>query len=436
MISSDLDQWLDSHINFETKALSRRATSPTIERMELLCKYMGDPQDHVKAIHVTGTNGKTSTTTITESLLKAKGLFTGTMTSPHLSVVNERIRLDGKPCSDSQLEQVLSYIRDVENSVQEIKVSKPSYFEIIVAAGFELLSQEAVDVGIIEVGMGGLFDATNVCASEVAVITNVALDHMAYLGSTREKIAKEKSGIIKNGNRVVIGETCDELVSIFVDAVKSVNATPLVSGEDFELLSNEQAVGGRLLSLRTPYAVYRDLFLPVFGEHQGRNALSAVVAAESFIDAGLGIEIVEEGFSAVRTPGRIEILQREPLVIIDGAHNVAGAVALSSALDEEFERAHRIYVLGLTQDKDATAMVNALGIDNEDVVIATQADADRAMDVSTLGRALRDVGIEKVIETENSTIAIENARSLALDDNHIIVTGSLYVVGEVRATYG
>ena len=435
MISPPLAQWLESHINFETDKLSRRATMPTLDRMELLCKYMGDPQTHVKAIHVTGTNGKTSTTRIAETLLRTKGLYTGMISSPHLSSMNERICLDGNPCSALQLETSLSFIRDIENSVPEVELAEPSYFEIFVAAGFEMLSQEAVEVGLIEVGMGGLYDATNVCASEVAVVTNVELDHMAYLGDTRQKIALEKSGIIKDGYKVVIGEPDEDISKIFVDAALDKEAHPLLINEDFEMISNEQAVGGRFLSVRTPYAEYRDIFLPLFGPHQGTNAMLAVVASEAFIDAALGQEVVEEGFSASRSPGRMEILQREPLVIIDGAHNVAGAQAFAIALEEEFERARRIYVIGLTQEKDATAMINALDIDNDDVVIATAADSARAMDTSALAEALRKAGIETIIEVDTPARALENARALALDDDHIVVTGSLYVVGEVRATF-
>ncbi|HMS24610.1 MAG TPA: folylpolyglutamate synthase/dihydrofolate synthase family protein [Acidimicrobiia bacterium] len=433
MISPQLEQWLDAHINFETGKLSKRATMPTLERMQLLCKYMGDPQEHVKAIHITGTNGKTSTTRITESLLRTKGLYVGAISSPHLSYMNERICLDGKPVDSSLLEHALTSIRDIENSVDVIAKDPPSYFEIFVAAAYEIMSHEAVDVGVIEVGMGGLYDATNVCATEVAVITNVELDHMAYLGNTREKIATEKSGIIKPDNRVVIGETDENIVSIFLEAAHKVNATALVVGQDFEILSNEQAVGGRLMSMRTPYATYRDVFLPLFGAHQASNAMLALVAAESFIDAALGEEVVIEGFNNARSPGRMEILEREPLVLIDGAHNVAGAQALATALEEEFERARRIYVFGLTEEKDATAMINALGIDNDDIVIATAADTARAMEVGVLSQALRDAGVETVIEVNGPLAAIENAKALALDDDHIIVTGSLYVVGAVRS---
>ncbi len=436
MISAQLQEWLDAHIDNEKIADSRRTVMPTLERMKLLCRYMGDPQEHVKAIHITGTNGKTSTTRIAESLLKTKGLYVGAISSPHLVEMNERICLDGKAVDNNLLEQALSHIRVIEDSVDVIAADKPSYFEIVVASAFEIMSHEAVDVGVIEVGMGGLYDATNVCASEVAVFTNVQLDHMGYLGHTREKIAQEKSGIIKQGNKVVICEPDHEIVDIFVAAAKEKDATPVILGEDCEVLSNEQAVGGRLLSMRTPYGTYRDIFLPLFGAHQGVNALGALVAAECFIDASLGQEIIEEGFSSVRSPGRMEVLQRDPLIVIDGAHNVAGAQTLATALEEEFPRTRRIYVFGLTSEKDPTAMINALDIDNDDIVIATAPDTDRAMNISVLATALRDAGIETVIESGGPKDAIENAQALALDDDHIIVTGSLYVVGAVRAALG
>ena len=432
MISPELEEWLNDHNNFELGKLSRRAERPSLERMQTLAKYMGDPQKNVPSIYITGTNGKTSTTRIAESLLRAKGLYTGLICSPHLVEMNERICLDGQACSDSQLETALRYVRNIEDSFEQVSKDSPSYFEIFIGAAFEIFSEEAVDVAVIEVGMGGLYDATNICDSQVSVITNVALDHMEYLGDTREKIALEKSGIIKSGNRVAICEPDYEISKIFVDAAHAIDAKPFVVSEDFDLISNEQAVGGRLLSFRTPYGEYRDMFLPLFGAHQGYNAMLAVVASEMFIDARFGEEVVEQGFHEARCPGRMEVVSRDPLVIIDGAHNVAGAQTFALAMDEEFERARRIYVMGLTLEKDATAMINSLGIENDDVVIATAVDSPRAMPAEELAKSLRSAGIETVIESEGPESAIENARAIALDDDHIVVTGSLYLVGEIR----
>jgi dihydrofolate synthase/folylpolyglutamate synthase len=428
----DVMQWLDSHINFETDKLSRRATMPTLDRMKKLCAYLGDPQEHVKSIHITGTNGKTSTTRVAEVLLRTKGLYTGMIASPHLSHANERICLDGHPITIEALVPILQAIKDVEDHVEDVRNDSPSWFEIIIAASFYAMSHEAVDVGLIEVGMGGRYDATNVCASEVSVFTNIELDHMAYLGSTRGAIAHEKSGIIKPGNRVVISERDPEIVDFLRGVAKEQDADVWVIDEDFQMTSNEQAVGGRLLSFRTPYMEYSDIFLPLFGAHQGVNALTAVVASESFIDAPLGQEVVEEGCAESRSPGRMEIVHREPLVLVDGAHNVAGAQTLATALEEEFGDTRRIYILGLTQEKDPVAMINALNIENDDIVIATQSHSPRSMESQKLADAVRSANIETVIEAPSATDAIENALALALDDDQIVVTGSLYVVGEVR----
>lgn len=432
MINSELEKWLNDHDNFEIGKLSRRAERPTLERMQTLAKYMGDPQVNVPTIHITGTNGKTSTTRIAESLLRAKGLYTGLVCSPHLTQFNERICLDGQPCSDDQLDSALQYVRNVESSFEQVSTDPPSYFEISIAAAFELFNEEALDVALIEVGMGGLYDATNICDSQVAVITNVALDHMDYLGDTREKIALEKSGIIKEGQKVAICESDYQIAKIFVDAAKSKGATPVVIDEDFGLISNESAVGGRLISFRTPYGEYRDMFIPLFGSHQGYNAMLAVVACELFVDSYLGQEIVEEGFSKARSPGRMEVLENNPLVIVDGAHNIAGAQTFARAFEEDFERARRIYVLGLTREKDAGAMINSLAVESDDIVIATQVESARAMPVEVLAQQLKNAEVETIIESPDPRSAIENAKALALDDDHIVVAGSLYLVGEIR----
>jgi len=431
MVNPDLLRWLEGHINLENDN-SRRLTKPTLERTTTLCRYLGDPQESVKGIHITGTNGKTSTTRITESLLRAKGLYTGLIASPHLSHVNERVCLDGKATSDELFDRALSEIRNLETMIDEIKNDPPTWYEILTAASFSIMSEVAVDVGVVEVGMGGLFDATNVCNSDVSVLTNVELDHVEYLGGDRKTIALEKSGIIKPGNKVIIGERDENIVSIFTKASKENGAEPLVVGEDFEIFSNEQALGGRSISIKTPYAKYEDLFVPLFGYYQGLNALLAVVASECFLDAELGDEIVREGLANAKSPGRLEIVNRDPLVLIDGAHNVAGAQALATALDEEFSKTRRIYVLGLTKEKDPVSMINALSIEDDDVVIASQASMPRSMDANILADQIKEAGIETVIESSNPKDAIENAMSLALDDDQIIVTGSLYLVGEVR----
>lgn len=435
MIDSCLINWLENRPNMEKdnpSGLSRRATRPSLERITTLCKYLGDPQIGLDVIHVTGTNGKTSTTRMIDSLMLTKGFTTGLLTSPHLSVLNERINLNTEPIDDRELESTLSLIKTLEEQTDVIQADLPSYFEIMVAAGFYEMSSQGTNVGVVEVGMGGLFDATNICESKVSVITNVALDHIAYLGDNTHDIALEKSGIIKENSTVIIGETDEEIVSLLRSVAEEKNAKALVIGEDFQLLKNDQAVGGRLLSFQTPYGFYEDVFLPLIGAHQGTNALIALVASECYVDDSFGDEIIREAFDKVTSPGRMEIISRHPLIMLDGAHNVAGAQVLAQALSEEFIAPRRIFVLGLTKEKDPEAMLNALGIDDEDIIIACVADSNKAMDCDLIIEAGKKMGFENISKRNSAVEAIDFAQSIAFDDDHIIVTGSLYVVGEVR----
>lgn len=436
MISSEITKWLNDRPNMEKDnplGLSRRAIRPSLDRIRVLCKYLGDPQIGLETIHVTGTNGKTSTTRICESLMSVKGFSTGLITSPHLTKINERICLNTIAISDEDLESALTLIQKLQNEVEQIKADPPSYFEIMVAAGFYEMSSNGTDVGIIEVGMGGLYDATNICESKVSVITNVALDHIAYLGDNVKDIAIEKSGIIKPNSTVVIGETDEEIVALLKSIATERNCRTYVFGEDFQLLKNDQAIGGRLLTLQTPYGYYEDIFLPLLGAHQGINALCALVACESFVDDSFGDEIIREAFDLATSPGRMEIISRGPMILLDGAHNVAGAQILAQALQEEFLAPRRIFVIGLTKEKDASDMINALGVEDEDIVIACSADSEKAMEAEKIVEAGTSMGIVNISMRSSPADAISFAQSLAFDDDHIIVTGSLYVVGEVRS---
>ncbi len=435
MIDPRLEEWLENRPNMEKdnpSGLSRRAIRPSLDRITTLCKYLGDPQIGLDAIHVTGTNGKTSTTRIIDSLMFTKGFTTGLITSPHLAVLNERICLNTEPIGDHELEEALTLIQKLENELDEISSDAPSYFELMIAAGFYEMSSQGTNIAVIEVGMGGQFDATNICESKVSIITNVALDHLAYLGDTTRDIAIEKSGIIKENSTVVIGDSDEEIVSFLKSVAKTKNSKFYVLGEDFQLLKNDQAVGGRLLTLQTPYGYYEDVFLPLLGSHQGTNALLALVAAESYVDDCFGDEIIREAFDKATSPGRMEIISRQPLILIDGAHNVAGAQVLTEALSEEFIAPRRIFVIGLTKEKDAGAMINALGIEDEDIVITCEANSEKAMSAEAIVEAGRAMGIENISSKKSAAEAVDFAQSIAFDDDHIIVTGSLYVVGEVR----
>jgi dihydrofolate synthase/folylpolyglutamate synthase len=436
MINPQLQNWMLDRPNMEKdnpQGLSRRALRPSLKRITTLCKYLGDPQLGIDAIHITGTNGKTTTSRLVEELMSIKGLTTGLMASPHLSVLNERIMINGENISDFDFENILMMILKLENDIEEIYSDAPSYFEIMVAAGFYEMSSNAVDVGVIEVGMGGLYDATNICESKVSVITNISLDHIAYLGDNVNDIALEKSGIIKENSTVVIGAEDEEVVALLKNVAKEKNTRAYVFGEDFQLLKNDQAVGGRLLSLQTPYGYYEDIFLPILGAHQGNNALTSLVACESFVDDCFGDEIIREAFDKSSSPGRMEIISRNPMVLIDGAHNVSGAQTLATAIAEEFMAPRRIYILGFTKEKDPIAMINALNIDDDDVVIACKANSEKAMDPRLIVEAGKEIGIENISVREMPSEAIDFAQSIAFDDDHIIVTGSLYIVGEVRS---
>jgi dihydrofolate synthase/folylpolyglutamate synthase len=329
----DAIAWLDRHINLEAieRGDAGRAAEPTLERIGALMAAMGDPQRAYPIVHVTGTNGKGSTTRMISSLLMAQGLSVGTITSPHLETMNERIATNLEPISDDELLELLLALEELEHFVRERGLCEvaPTWFELVTAAAYRHFADAPVDAAVVEVGLGGRWDATNVGDGIVAVVTNVALDHVEILGPTRSHIAREKAGIVKAGATVVLGEDDPELVEIFAEQSAAVGAGALWRrGVDFGLEASRLAVGGRLMDLRTPGGEYRDLFLPLYGAHQGENAAVALSAAEAFFGAPLAPEVVATAFNATRVPGRLEVAHRRPLVLLDGAHNPAGANVL------------------------------------------------------------------------------------------------------------
>jgi dihydrofolate synthase/folylpolyglutamate synthase len=423
--------WLDSHINMETGVgmPARPRGAPTLERISVLLKYLGSPEEEFPAIHLTGTNGKTSSVRMITQLLVAMGLRVGAYTSPHLERVNERLSIDGVPVDDEMLEELLYAVSLVERSVGV----DPSHFEIMTAAAFRWFADEAVDVAVVEVGLGGTWDATNVIDAGVAVVTNVSIDHQQYLGSTVEEIARDKSGIVKPGSTLVLGETNPALRALF-DARRP--ARTIVRDTDFGARNNVLAVGGRKVDLYTPDAAYPDVFVDLHGAHQGDNAAIALAAAEAFVGAPLPDDVVAEAFATVQSPGRLEIVNRHPLILLDGAHNVAGARALRDALDEEFGDVPRTWVLGFMGDKDVEEMLDALGIGEgfEGVLVASQAPTPRAHDPATVARIAVSKGVPADrIETARTTPEAVSAALLATpDDGQIVVSGSLYLVAAAR----
>jgi dihydrofolate synthase/folylpolyglutamate synthase len=306
--------YLDEHASYERMG---RVDEPSLRNITALTSIMGEPQCDYRVVHVTGTNGKGSTSQIITKLLMAHGLRVGTYASPHLERINERILIDGAPVDDETFAENIAAVADAEG----LAGVRPSFFEILTAAAFRCFSDAPVDVAVIEVGMLGRWDATNVVESDVAVITNIALDHTEYAGPTVLDIAREKVGIVKNESVAVIGDVTPEL-SAFFDAAAP---TAVRRGEHFDCIDNHLALGGRVIEVRTAFDRYADVFVPLHGRHQGDNASVAIAAIEAFFGHGLDRNVLEEGLSLVSMPGRFEVLHHQPLVIIDGAHNPAGA---------------------------------------------------------------------------------------------------------------
>ncbi len=450
---ADALAWLNGHINFETGVVvdragvkpwtaptaspiiaGRRMDPPTLQRMENLLGFLGDPQLDLDIIHITGTNGKGSAARMLTSLLIAAGQSVGTTTSPHLASFHERVLAQGQPISSAALADQLTAVALAEAAVVQRGGERASWFEIVIAAAFRWFNDIAVDVAIVEVGAGGTFDATNVADGQVAVVTNVTLDHVEWFGPTTADIAREKSGIIKAGATAVIGETDPDLVAIFERRANDVDAALLIAGVDFACDSNRLAVGGRLVNLRTPRASYPQVFLPLHGSHQGDNAAVALAAAEAFLGDELSPDIVTAGFAEVTNPGRLEVMTRDPLTVIDGAHNVAGVAALGAALADTFAAKTRwVVVLGILGGRDPAEIIATLRrFGDVAQIIAVAPPTPRALDPNLLIVAARDAGIDAVIASD-AAHALLLAQSDADDETLVIVCGSLYLVAAARA---
>jgi dihydrofolate synthase / folylpolyglutamate synthase len=418
---ADAVAYLDAHASYDTTG---RITSPSLDHITRLTAAMGDPQRAAPVIHVTGTNGKGSTVQMITRLLIAQGLSVGTYTSPHLERVNERIARNGEPIADDEFAEQIAAVADLE----AITGIRPSYFEAVTAAAFRWFADVAVDVMVVEVGLLGRWDATNVVDAQVAVVTNIGLDHTEFAGPTLADIAGEKAGIIKPASAAVIGETRPELVKIFRDAGP---ASLLLRDEDFETADNSLAVGGRLLDLRTPTVLYPDVYLPLHGAHQGDNAAVAVTAVETFFAGPLSSDVVEEGFREVVMPGRFEVMGVQPLVIVDGAHNPPGADTCAQVFFDDFQpEGRRVLVIGTLRDPGE--MLAAVRADEFDLVVTCTAPSPRGRPSADVARAARDLGAAEVLAFDTVEQACEQAVRSADADDAVLVTGSLYVAGAAR----
>lgn len=420
--------WLDAHTDYE-QAMPTRLRAPTLDRVVELCRLLGDPQDTFPSLHLTGTNGKGSTARILTELLVAQGLTVGTYTSPNLARVNERLARNGEPVPDDELAEVLGALALLEPMLE----ARPSRFELLTAAALSWFADSPVDVAVIEVGLGGRWDATNVVRGDVVAVTNVSYDHVEVLGPRLADIAGEKSGIVKPGSSVVVGETDPELVAIFVEAAGHAGARGTwLRGRDFACDGNQLAVGGRLLDLRTPGARYDEVYLPVHGAHQGDNAVLALAVAEAFFGAPLSEDVVRSALAGVRVAGRLEVVERSPLVLLDGAHNVAGARALAGALAELHPMGGVVAVIGMLQGRDPSAMIDALAAGGVQSVVACTAPSPRAVPAAEIAEAARACGL-RAASTDSAVDALTLARGQVPDDGMLVVTGSLYVVAEARS---
>ncbi|MDQ3978959.1 MAG: Mur ligase family protein [Actinomycetota bacterium] len=425
----DLDgalAWLAGHVSLEADR-SPAAAARRLDGIAQLVGVMGDPQHAAPVIHLTGTNGKGSTARIVTSLLKARGLSVGTYTSPHLERLNERMAWNGEPIPDADLADVLSAVADLEPLLDR----RPTHFEVLTAAAFRWFADIAVDVAVVEVGLGGRWDATNVADGRVAVVTNVSLDHAETIGPALADIAREKAGIVKQGSTLVLGETDPELAAVFRGVGRAERVWE--RNRHFGCTSSRLAHGGRALDLFTPEAAYADVFLPAHGAFQAENGALALAATEAFFGAPAAAEVVEEGFAAVRLPGRLEVVGHEPLCILDGAHNPAGAEAAATAIDEAFGQvAGRILVVGMLAGRDPVEMLEAMRGGAARCVIACPPPSPRALPAPEVAAAARALGAQAVA-VGSVAEAVEAALGEAHSDELVLVTGSLYVVGSARA---
>ena len=429
---------------------------PSLDRIELLMDLLGHPERSFDVIHIAGTNGKSSTARMVDSLLRAFHRRVGLVTSPHLQRVTERIGIDGQPIHPRDYVRIWHEIKPFVEMVDAQSDVPMSKFEVLVGLSYAAFADAPVDVAVVEVGLGGRWDATNVVTADVSVITPVGMDHTDYLGDTITEIAGEKAGIIKpredaddpltpNENIVVIAEQDPEAMRVILQQAVDVEAGVARSGSEFAALESRIAVGGQQVNIQGLGGLYEDIFLPLHGEHQAKNAAVALAAVEAFFGASAGhpldVATVRNGFAQAISPGRLERVRTSPTTFIDAAHNSHGAKALGAALDRDFDFARLIGVLSIFADKDATGILTALEPYLTEVVI-TQNSSPRARDAYELAETARDIyGEERVHVAEDLPGAYAQAVELAEDaevqsGSGIIITGSVVTAGDARAMFG
>ena len=427
---SEAVDYLDSKVVLGVK--------PSLDRIRAACEEMGGPQNEFDSIQVTGTNGKTSVSDMAAGILKECGFKTGLFTSPHLETVRERISVNGRLISVDRFAAAMTEIRPLVEKAEELTGEKLTYFELVTALAYHYFRSERVDIAVLEVGMGGRWDSTNVVDSEVAVITNVELDHMSELGDTREKIAFEKAGIINEGAVVITAEGTREILMILAERCKEVGAELKVFGRDFRLdYQLPYRVKGQppaqLISVRGLEAAdFKDIKLPLLGKHQAINAACAIAASQAYTDPRerTDAEAFRRALARSSVPGRLDILSWKPMVVADGAHNVLGADRLAMSLSDEFDYDRLVIVVSILADKDARGILRILGAVADELILTENRSA-RVISASKLGSYCRMDGIEYRVEADFGK-ALDLARELAGPAGMVCVTGSLFTVSEAR----
>ncbi|GAB3820765.1 folylpolyglutamate synthase/dihydrofolate synthase family protein [Tessaracoccus terricola] len=431
-----------SHADLVAALTSRwpeHRVAPSLNRISALMDLLGDPQHAVPVIQVAGTNGKGSTAIMIDYLLRAAGLRVGRFASPHLSHARERISIDGEAISEERFDEVW---REIEPFVQMVDEQKHdgvdmTFFEVITGMAYAAFADAPVDVAVVEVGLGGRWDATSVVNPKVSVVCPVALDHTHILGKDLAEVAAEKAGIIKEGGIAVLAGQDPEAAKVLLARAVEVGAQVRAEGVDFSLLDRAVAVGGQLLRIDTVGGPVGDVFLPLFGEHMARNAALAVAAVEAFLGGKpLNPEIILEGFGAVEAPARLELVRRSPAIVLDTAHNPHAARATIDAVAESFAFAPMIGVVAMMQDKDAEAVLQIFSEQMEQVVITRTANSPRAKGVDELAELAEEVWAPaKVHRAERMADAIELATMLADAagaHSGVLVAGSVIAAGEAR----
>ncbi|WP_353814140.1 bifunctional folylpolyglutamate synthase/dihydrofolate synthase [Agromyces sp. SYSU T00266] len=417
------------------------APQPRLDATRRAVELLGDPHRAAPVIHLTGTNGKTSTSRMIESILRAQGLRTGLLTSPHLVRFTERIRIDGEPIADEAVARIWDEIAPVVAIVDDELRSRDdealTYFEALTVLAFAAFADAPVDVVVLEVGMGGEWDSTNVADGQVAVITPIAIDHEQRLGRTIEEIARTKAGIIKPGAEVVTAFQDPAALTVLSEVAERNEADLAVEGGGFAVLDSRVAVGGQLVSVRGLAGEYRDLALPLHGRHQAENAAVAIAAVEAFLGRAVRLadEVLEAGLGAVTSPGRLQLVSTDPTILVDAAHNPHGATALVAALGEVFDFDELVIVLGVLGDKDAAGIVRALEPTGAHFIV-TRSESDRALPPEELAAVVAGVvGPERVDVAERLDDALDEARDWAgrAEKRAVVVTGSITLVGDVLA---